>query len=78
MSVQITIRGVPEEVRDKLAARAALQRQSMQEFLRCELERIAARPSISEWLQSVRLRKEAAGTRVRPAVILQARDADRT
>lgn len=78
MSVQITIRGVPEEVRDKLAARAALQRQSMQEFLRCELERIAARPSISEWLQSVRLRKEAAETRVRPAVILQARDADRT
>lgn len=78
MSVQITIRGVPEEVRDKLAARAALQRQSMQEFLRCELERIAARPSISEWLQSVRLRKEAAGTRVRPASILQARDVDRS
>ena len=78
MSVQITIRGVPEEVRDKLAARAALQRQSMQEFLRCELERLAARPSISEWLQSVRLRKEAAATRVRPASILQARDADRS
>ena len=77
MPVQITIRGVPEEVRDKLAARAALQRQSMQEFLRCELERLAARPSISEWLQSVRLRKEAAGTRVPPASILQARDADR-
>ena len=78
MPVQITIRGVPEEVRDKLAARAALQRQSMQEFLRCELERIAARPSISEWLQTVRLRKDAAGTRVPPASILQARDADRS
>ena len=78
MSVQITIRGVPEEVRDRLAARAALQRQSMQGFLRCELERIAARPSISEWLQGVRLRKEAAGTRVPPASILQARDADRS
>ena len=56
MPVQIVVRGVPEEVRDKLAARAALQRQSMQEFLRSELERIAARPSISEWLQSVRRR----------------------
>ena len=77
MPVQITIRGVPEEVRDKLAARAALQRQSMQEFLRCELERLAARPSISEWLQSVRLRKEAAGTRVSASSILQAREADR-
>lgn len=78
MPVQITIRGVPEEVRDKLAARAALQRQSMQEFLRCELERIAARPSVSEWLQTVRLRKDAAGTRVPPASIVQARDADRS
>lgn len=78
MPVQITIRGVPEEVRDKLAARAALQRQSMQEFLRCELERIAARPSVSEWLQTVRLRKDAAGTRVPPANIVQARDADRS
>ena len=77
MPVQITIRGVPEEVRDKLAARAALQRQSMQEFLRCELERLATRPSISEWLQSVRLRKEAAGTRVSASSILQAREADR-
>ena len=32
MAVQITIRGVPEAVRDELAVRAALQRQSMQEF----------------------------------------------
>ena len=37
MPVQITIRGVPEEVRDEIAARPALQCQSMQEFLRCEL-----------------------------------------
>ena len=77
MPVQITIRGVPEEVRDELAARAALQRQSMQEYLRCELERLAARPSIGSWLEGVRQRKAAAGTRVRPASILRARDADR-
>ena len=48
MPVQITIRGVPEEVRDELAMRAAFQRQSMQEFLRCELERIASRPSVGK------------------------------
>ncbi len=77
MSVQLTIRGVPEEVRDELAARAALQRQSMQEFLRSELERIASRPSVPQWLARVRDRKEAAGTRVTPASILRARDADR-
>ena len=78
MAVQITIRGVSEDVRDELAARAALNRQSMQEFLRGELERIAARPSLDAWLRGVRYRKEAAGTRVTPAMILQARDADRT
>lgn len=61
MPVQITIRGVPEAVRDELAARAALQRQSMQEFLRGELERIASRPSVSDWLLAVRERKALAG-----------------
>ena len=77
MAVQITIRGVPEQIRDELAARAALQRQSMQEFLRCELERIASRPSVRTWLQEVRIRKEATGTRVPPSDILRSRDADR-
>ena len=77
MPVQLTIRDVPEQVRDELAARAALQRKSMQEFLRGELERIASRPSLEIWLQTVRERKDAAGTRVRPRSILQARDADR-
>lgn len=78
MAVQITIRGVSEHVRDEFAVRAASQRQSMQEYLRCELERIASRPSLDAWLQGVRDRKEAAGSRVRPSSILRARDADRT
>ena len=78
MSVQITIRNVPEEARDVLAVRAALQRQSMQEFLRGELERIASRPSVHAWLEVVRARKEATGTRITPSAILRARNADRT
>ena len=77
MPVQITIRGVPEEVRDELAVRAALQRQSMQEFLRGELERIVSRPSVGVLLQRVRDRKSVAETRVQPSDILRARDADR-
>ena len=77
MVVQVTIRGVPEEVRDELAVRAALQRQSMQEFLLGELERIASRPSVGAWLREVRSRKEVTGTRVPPSAILGARDADR-
>ena len=77
MPVQITIRGVPEEVRDELAVRAALQRQSMQEFLRGELERIASRPSVEMWLQAVRDRKSAADSRIPSSDILSARDHDR-
>ena len=77
MSVQVTIRNVPEEVRDELASRAALQHQSMQEFLRGELARIASKPSVETWLQTVRTRKQASKTRVSASSILKARDSDR-
>lgn len=77
MPVQITIRGVPERVRDGLAARAALQGQSMQQFLRRELERIASPPSVDAWLQDVRSRKALTETKVPASEILNARDADR-
>jgi plasmid stability protein len=77
MSVQLTIRNVPEKVRDELAARAALQGKSMQEFLRNELERIASRPSLESWLSELRDRKKTAARRVPPKAILKARDADR-
>jgi plasmid stability protein len=77
MAIQINIRDVPEKVRDELAARAALQGKSMQEFLRGELERLAARPSIDAWLQQVRKRKRATQTRVSSKQILEHRNADR-
>ncbi|MEE8587429.1 MAG: hypothetical protein V3T83_21535 [Acidobacteriota bacterium] len=60
MAVQITIRNVSEEVRDELAARAALAGKSMQEYLRGELERLASRPTIEKWLDQVRARKKEA------------------
>ena len=77
MAVQITIRNVPEEVRDELAARAALARKSMQEYLRGELERLASRPTVEKWLDQVRARKRAAPNRVPPQEILDHREADR-
>jgi len=77
MSVQITIRDVPERVRDELAARAASQGRSMQEFLRAELERIASRPSVKTWVEQVRRRKRATQTRLAADQILARRDADR-
>ncbi|HEV8579783.1 MAG TPA: hypothetical protein VGX68_11975 [Thermoanaerobaculia bacterium] len=77
MTVQITIRDVPEPVRDELAARAALQGKSMQEYLRGELERLAARPPIEKVLERIRERKATVGTRLSPEEILAHRDADR-
>jgi antitoxin FitA len=77
MTVQITIRDVPSSVRDELAARASLQGKSMQEYLRAELERLAARPSIEKVLERIRERKASSGTRVSPEEILDHRDADR-
>lgn len=77
MTIQITVRNVPEKVRDELAARAARRGQSMQEFLRVELERLAARPSVDEVLGRIRVRKALAHTRVDPDEIIAARDADR-
>lgn len=77
MPIQLTIRNVPEKVRDELASRAALQHKSMQEYLRGELERIAAKPSIDAWLKAVQERKQTSKTQIPVAKILAARDTDR-
>ena len=77
MTVQITIRNVPVKVRDVLAARAASEHRSMQEFLLCELERIASRPTLEAWLQTLSERRSAARSSVPASKILHARDADR-
>jgi plasmid stability protein len=77
MSIQITIRNVPREVRDELAARAARRGQSMQEYLRHEIQRMASAPTSEDLLEKIRQRKSRTGTRIEPADVVAARDADR-
>lgn len=77
MAVQITVRNVPAEVRDQLSSRAARKGQSMQEYLRQELERMASRPTVEEVSERIRERKARSGTRLSAADVLSARDADR-
>jgi hypothetical protein len=77
MTLNITIRDVPRAVRDDLAARAALQGKSMQEYLRGELERLAERPPVEQVLERMRERKATAATRLSPEEILAHRAADR-
>lgn len=54
MTVNITIRAVPEEVRSVLAARARGEGRSLQEFLSRELASIASKPSVEESIARAR------------------------
>jgi plasmid stability protein len=77
MSVAITVRDVPDEVRDELAARAAREGKSLQEYLRGMLINSVARPSVSDVIARSRARVDATGLRVTARSILAARNADR-
>ena len=77
MSVAITVRDVPDQVRDELAARAARGGRSLQEYLRGVLIEMTARPPVDDVIARARARVAATGTRVDAASILDARDAER-
>jgi plasmid stability protein len=75
--VAITVRDIPDRVRDELAARAARAGQSLQEYLRGLLVATADKPTVDEVLARARARVAATGVRVGADDILTNRDADR-
>ncbi|WP_299959132.1 FitA-like ribbon-helix-helix domain-containing protein [uncultured Modestobacter sp.] len=77
MSVSMTIRDVPDETRDELAARAARAGQSLQEYVRGQLTALANRPSPEDLWARVQQRVATTGTRLPAEAILTDRDADR-
>lgn len=77
MPTNVTIRDVPDEVRDELAARASLAGRSLQEHLRAELIELARRPSVAAWIEQVRARKSSVGSKLSASQILQHRDRER-
>jgi antitoxin FitA len=77
MSVSMTIRDVPDETRDELAARAARAGQSLQEYLRGQLVALAQRPSPDILWDRVQHRLRATGSQLPANAILELRDADR-
>lgn len=77
MATAITIRDVPDETRDELAARAALVGRSLQEYVRSQLIELARRPDAEALLSRVRDRKQRTGSRLSAETILAHRDADR-
>lgn len=77
MGVSVTIRDLPDDVRDELAARAARQGQSLQEYLRLMLVESASRPPLADVLARARQRVERAGAQVDAQSILTALETDR-
>lgn len=77
MAIAITIRNVPNEVRDELAARAARSGRSLQEYLALQLTQMASRPSAEDVIARARTRVAASGRVLGAGVVLAHRDADR-
>ncbi len=73
----ITIRDVPDETRDELAARAARTGRSLQEYLRQELIDLASRPDPEALAARIGERKARTGTSLPAGTILGHRDAGR-
>jgi antitoxin FitA len=74
----MTIRDVPDETRDELAARAARAGQSLQEYVRAQLTDLARRPSPDDLWDRVQHRVRATGTKLSAAEIVELRGHDRT
>jgi len=77
MTVAVTIRNVPKDVRDELAARAARSGRSLQEYLAAQLVALASRPSADDVVARARTRARASGYRIDVTELLADRDADR-
>lgn len=77
MTTSITVRDVPDETRDELAARAALTGRSLQEYLRARLVEMAASPDAEALVARMHARKATTGTSLSAKRILAHRDAGR-
>lgn len=77
MTISITVRDVPDETRDELAARAARSGRSLQEYLRSSLIDLASRPDVEVLLERVRWHKSLTGSTLSADEILALKDEDR-
>lgn len=73
----ITIRDVPDETRDELAARAALAGRSLQEHLRLLLIELARQPDVATVVARIRARKAMVGAGLTAEQILTHRETGR-
>jgi len=74
MSKMIQVRDVPESVHGTLKSRAAREGMSLSDFIKRELERVAERPTMQEWLERTQQAKPIASKRTPAQIIRQLRD----
>ena len=70
MPTSITVRDVPDETRNELAARAARPGRSLQEYLRSELIELARRPDPAALMERVAVRVRRMGTSIEPSDVV--------
>jgi len=77
MSTAITVRDVPDQIRNELASRAALSGRSLQEYLRAKLIELAGQPDADALVARIRARKASHAVTIPAGQILDHRDEDR-
>lgn len=77
MAMTITIRNVPQSVRDTLAARAAEAGQSLQEYMLGHATQLATRPTNAEIVERMRRRVAATGSEITSADVVSIVRAER-
>ena len=75
MPKMIQVRDVPDDVHRTLKARAAREGMSLSDYLKKELERVAERPSMREWLERVRQRTPIRSKQSAAQILRELRDA---
>ena len=69
------VRDVPDRVHGILKARAAREGMSLSDYIKRELEHIAERPSIQEWLDLTQKMKPIPSKRSGAQIVRELRDA---
>jgi len=70
----IQVRDVGEELHSTLKARAATEGMSLSDYIKRELERVAERPTMREWLQRTQETKPIPARRSAAQVVRELRD----
>ncbi len=76
MSKMIQIRNVPDELHRTLKVRAAKAGMTLSDYLRSELEQVAKKPTMREWLERVSSREPVEVDEPPEVIIRRMRDAD--